>query len=268
MQTVLEFVLHHGYAVLLAVVFAEQIGLPIPALPYLLAIGALGANGVVSFKLAILSGTMASLAADLIWYELGRRKGTSVLRLLCRISLEPDSCVRRTEELFERHGAWSLLYAKFIPGLSAVAPPLAGLLHFSLLRFIALDTLGALLWTGAFTGLGFVFAEQLEKVARHAVHLGIGLSALLVMAIALWLVFKLRQRLLFMKHLRIARVTPEELKRKLDLGEPVAIIDLRHAQTSEAEMVKLPGALHMSPEELEHRSQEIPRDRELILYCT
>ncbi len=268
MHAVLQFVLHHGYAVLLGVVFAEQVGLPVPAVPYLLAIGALAAHRVVSFKLALLLGTMASVAADLVWYELGRRKGNSVLRLLCRISIEPDSCVRRTEELFVKHGAWSLLYAKFVPGLGTVAPPLAGALRFPLARFVALDSLGALLWIGAYTGLGFLFAEQLEIAARLATHLGVGLSVLLVVAIVLWVLFKVRQRRRFMEHLRTARITPEELKRKIDRGEAVAIIDLRNALASGVERVKLPGALHILPEELAGRSHEIPRDRELILYCT
>ncbi len=268
MQSLLRFVLHHAYAVLFAVVLGEQIGLPIPGAPYLVAVGALSAQGMVSFKLALLLGMIASVTADLFWYELGRRKGTSVLRLLCRISLEPDSCVRKTEGLFARHGSWSFLYAKFIPGLGTVAPPLAGALRFPLSRFIALDSLGSLLWMGAYTGLGFLFSEQMEVAAHFATSLGAGLSALLVAAGALWLTFRILQRRRFMRDLRVARVTPEELKRKLDNGEAVAIIDLRHALAAKAEGVMLPGALRIPAEELEKRSHEIPRDRELVLYCT
>ncbi len=268
MQSVLRFVLLHAYAVLFGVVFAEQVGLPVPAVPYLVAIGALSAQKLVSFKLALLLGMVASVAADLLWYELGRRKGTSVLRLLCRISIEPDSCVRKTEGLFARHGAWSFLYAKFIPGLGTVAPPLAGALRFPLSRFVALDSLGSLLWMGAYTGLGFLFSEQMEAAAHFATSLGAGLSALLVAACALWLIFRVRQRRRVMRDLRVARVTPEELKHKLDRGEAVAIIDLRHALSAEAEGVKLPGALRIPAEELGRRSHEIPRDRELVLYCT
>jgi membrane protein DedA with SNARE-associated domain len=267
MHAVLGFVLRHGYAVLLAVVFAEQVGLPVPAAPYLLAVGALCATGVLSFKMALWVGVLASLAADLVWYELGRRKGLSILRLLCRISIEPDSCVRSTELLFERHGAWSLLYAKFIPGLGTVAPPLAGALQFPPLRFAALDSLGAFLWMGAYTGLGFIFAGQLERIADYARHLGVGLSVT-VLAIALWVAFKVRQRRRFIERLRVARVSPQELKAMLDRGDAVAIIDLRHALNADADRVRLPGAIHIPPEQLDQRRHEIPRDRELVLYCT
>ncbi len=268
MQSVLQFVLHHGYAVLVGIVFAEQVGIPIPAAPYLLAVGALAAHGKVSFRLALVAGVGASVMADLIWYELGRQKGSSMLRFLCRISLEPDSCVRRTENLFERHGVWSLIYAKFVPGLGTVAPPLAGMLRVSLLRFIAMDAIGSLLWIGAFAGLGFLFSEQLEVVARHAFRLGAGMTVLLLGSIAFWLAFKLLQRRRFLAHLRTARITPEELKQRLEAGESLNIIDLRHDLISEADSVKLPGALHITPAELERRIHEIPGDRELILYCT
>jgi membrane protein DedA with SNARE-associated domain len=268
MQAILQFVLHHGYTVLVGIVFAEQIGIPIPAAPYLLAVGALAAYGALSFKLALLAGIGAAISADLIWYELGRRNGSSMLRLLCRISLEPDSCVRRTESLFERHGAWSLIYAKFVPGLGTVAPPLAGMLRLPLLRFIAMDALGSLLWTGAFTGLGYLFGEQLEVMGKFAVQLGSGMTALLVGSIALWLGLKLHQRRRFFARLRTARISPEELKRRLDAGEAVTIIDLRHDLISETDNVKLPGALHITPEELERRAHEIPGGREFILYCT
>jgi membrane protein DedA with SNARE-associated domain len=268
MQPILQFVLHHSYTVLIVIVFAEQVGIPIPAAPYLLGIGALAANGTVSFKLSLIAAMAAALSADWIWYELGRRKGSSMLRLLCQISLEPDSCVRRTEGLFERHGAWSFLYAKFIPGLGTVAPPLAGMLRLPLWKFLALDAAGSILWAGAFFGLGFLFVEQLEAVAGIAVRLGAGITLLLAASIAPWLGFKFYQRHRFMSHLRTTRISPEELKRRLDMGEAVTIIDLRHGLFSEMEKIKLPGALRITPEEFESRMPEIPRDREIILYCT
>jgi membrane protein DedA with SNARE-associated domain len=268
MRLILGFVVKHGYALLFGVVFAEQVGLPVPAVPYLLAVGALSANGVLSFRVSLALGALASLVADLIWYEVGRRKGTSVLRLLCRIAIEPDSCVRQTEILFERHGAWSLLYSKFVPGLGTVAPPLAGAVRMPLSRFVAMDLAGALLWIGAYAGVGFLFAEQLEIVLQYLRHLGIGFSVLLVMGISLWVAIKFRQRRKILNDLRVARVTPEDLKRMLDGGEPVTIVDLRRAPASEAERVKLPGALRILPEQLSQRGHEIPARGEIILYCT
>ena len=144
MHSALEFLLHHGYVVLLGWVFAEQIGVPVPSLPILLAAGALAGAGQFNFAASLLLAVSASLTADSIWYMLGRVKGIKILQLLCKISLEPDSCVRRTEGVFSKQGARSLLVAKFIPGLGTVAPPLAGSFHMRPDRFLLVDAFGAL----------------------------------------------------------------------------------------------------------------------------
>src|SRR5713101_3567230 len=172
MHSAFEFLLHHGYVVLLGWVFAEQIGVPVPSLPILLAAGALAGAGRFSFVASLLLSVSASLTADSIWYLLGRIKGIKILQLLCKISLEPDSCVRRTEGVFSKQGARSLLVAKFIPGLSTVAPPLAGIFHMHRLRFLLFDAVGALLWAGTFLGLGYAFSGEIERVAGHLASLG------------------------------------------------------------------------------------------------
>src|ERR1700738_2509767 len=172
MHSALEFLLHHGYVVLLAWVFAEQIGVPVPSLPILLAAGALAGSGQFSFVGSLLLSVGASLTADSIWYVLGRVKGIKVLQLLCKISLEPDSCVRRTEGLFAKQGARSLVFAKFVPGLGSVAPPLAGIFHMRPSRFFLFDVLGAFLWSSVYIGLGYVFSGQIESVAERFFHLG------------------------------------------------------------------------------------------------
>src|SRR5712671_7664509 len=146
MHRTVEFLLHHGYTLLLAWVFAEQIGLPVPSMPLLLAAGALAGTGHLSLFASLVYVVFAAVAADSIWYYLGRRKGIRVLQLLCKISLEPDSCVRRTEGIFSKQGARSLLLAKFLPGLGAVAPPLAGIFHMRPRRFLLFDATGSLLW--------------------------------------------------------------------------------------------------------------------------
>jgi membrane protein DedA with SNARE-associated domain len=267
-EAALQFVLRHGYAVLFASVFADQVGLPLPALPILLGIGSLSAQGHLTYATALVTGALASLLADVIWYILGRMKGSSVLRLLCRLSLEPDTCVRRTEQVFERHGAWVLLYAKFVPGLSTVAPPLAGTIRLPLARFLAIDGMGALLWMVAFTGLGYVFSDELETAVWIAARLGTGLLALLLAAVAARLLWKAYLRRSFLRETSIARVSPEEVKSKMDRGAAVTFIDLRHELERDSERVRLPGALHILPEEIERRHGEIPKDREWVLYCT
>jgi len=140
MSDLLHFVLKYGYIVVFASAFAEQIGLPFPAVPLLIGMGALSRSGQSSFADVVASATIASLAADLIWYELGRLHGRSVLRLICRISLEPDYCVRRTEDAFERLGLSALLPAKFVPGFKAATVPLAGMMKTPLLRFPIYDS--------------------------------------------------------------------------------------------------------------------------------
>jgi hypothetical protein len=176
--------------------------------------------------------------------------------------------VRRTENAFARNGARSLLVAKFIPGLSTAAPPLAGMLRMRRSRFITWDAAGALLWAGTFAGLGFVFSAQLDRVTAYAQRLGSGLLVLLACGLAAYIVFKYYGRRRFLRELRIARITPEELKQKLDAGEDIAVVDLRHSVDFGSDNAKIPGAKHLDPEEIELRHQEIPRDRDIVLYCS
>src|SRR5262245_57231714 len=161
MHGTVEFLLHHGYVVLLGWVFLEQLGLPVPSLPLLLAAGASAGAGHLSLFGSLLLCVFAAVFADTIWYELGRAKGIRVLQLLCKISLEPDSCVRRTEGVFSKQGARSLLLAKFVPGLSTVAPPLAGIFHMRARKFFLFDAMGALLWGLSILGAGYLFSEQI-----------------------------------------------------------------------------------------------------------
>lgn len=159
-----QFLADHGVGVLFWVIFAEQIGFPIPAIPLLIAAGALVGAGKMSAAAALLVPVAASLPPDVAWYYLGRHKGGKVLGFLCRLSLEPDSCVRDTENLFHRNGPRALLLAKFIPGFSTVAPPLAGIVGMSALTFILYDVAGTLIWAGASAGVGALFRNQLEQL--------------------------------------------------------------------------------------------------------
>ena len=268
MNQVVQFLLRHGYSLLFAAVFAEQLGVPVPAVPVLLAMGALAGLGRFSFTTVLLVAVPAAVLADLVWYELGRRHGYPVLRLICRISLEPDSCARRTEDLFERLGPRALLVAKFFPGFSTAAPPMAGMFFMPLWRFLISDGLGALLWAGMASGAGYLFRAQLERVAAVALRLGGGLVVLLAAGLAAYIARKYVERRRFLRQLNMARITPEELKRKLDAGEGLVVVDLRHTLEFEADGATVPGALHLPPQDLPRRHHEIPRDRDVVLYCT
>src|SRR5436853_4735245 len=164
MTETLGFLVRHGPAVLFAVVFVEQMGVPLPAAPWLLAGGALAATGKINWFAAFIAATFGSVLADLIWFYLGRYGGHRVLNLLCRISLEPDSCVRRTQDLFTRYGMRGVVAAKFIPGLSTLAPPLAGSSGVSAPRFFLFDSVGSLLYAGGLILVGVLFSHQLEQV--------------------------------------------------------------------------------------------------------
>jgi membrane protein DedA with SNARE-associated domain len=268
MHGMLDFLLRHGYLVILAWVFAEQGGLPIPSIPLLLAAGALAGTGRLNLAVALLCCLLAAVAADTLWYQLGKRKGIKVLQLLCRISLEPDSCVRRTEGLFEKQGARSLLFAKFLPGLNTVATPLAGIFQMKFRKFLLFDALGSLLWAGTFLFTGYIFSGQIEKIAEHAEQLGGGLFVILIGALAGYIVYKYVARQRFLRDLRVSRISVEELKQKIDDGEALAIVDLRHSLDFEADPETIPGAFRMDSRDLQDKTDRLPQDREVILYCT
>jgi membrane protein DedA with SNARE-associated domain len=222
----------------------------------------------LSLALILTIATGASLVSDAIWYWIGRTGGSRVLGFLCRVALEPDSCVRRTENVFSRKGARALLIAKFVPGLSTAAPPLAGVIRMSFLRFVVFTGLGGLLWAGVFVGLGWLFSAQLELLAAYATRMGRGLITLLTCLLGAYVAWKFLARQRFLHRIRIARITPEELKAKLDAGEDVLVVDVRHRVDFESEPCIIPGALHLMTEELDARHGEIPRGRDIVLYCT
>ncbi len=267
MNPQIQFLVNHGYTLLIAWVFAEQAGIPVPAAPLLLAAGALSGTGQLNPWLAIALPVAATLVADFLWYELGRRKGVRVLQFLCKVSLEPDSCVRRTENVYAKHGARSLLVSKFVPGLSTAAQPLAGIFRMRYSRFLIFDTLGAVIWVGAFFGLGYAFSGELERIMAAATRLGVWLLYLLITVFVGWIGYKYFRRQRFIRQLRIDRITSDELKRKLDGGEEVVIVDLRGSLDFEAEPAMIPGAIHLDVSDLEQVTEQLAQAPEVILYC-
>lgn len=237
-------------------------------MPLLLAAGALAGTGQLNFFASLLFAVLGAVTSDSVWFQLGRRRGIKILQLLCRISLEPDSCVRRTEGIFSKQGARSLLVAKFLPGLGLVTPPLAGIFRMRFSRFLMFDALGSMLWAGAFLGVGYAFSGEIERVAASLASLGGWLLVLVAGALAAYIGYKYIARQRFLRELRIARITVDELKEKIDAGEQVTIVDLRHSLDFEAEPETIPGALHMEAKELEEKSDRLPQDREVVLYCT
>lgn len=204
----LPYLERYGVAILPALAVAEQIGLPLPAMPALLAVGALAAHGRISIPLVLGAISAAALATDFAWYELGRRRGATVLARLCRLSLEPDSCLRRAQSLFARHDARSLLIAKFVPGLTTVMPPLAGVFAVARGRFALYDLAGVLLWAGTWLSLGYFFSDAVVLIAARATALGHVLGLVIAIALAGYILVKYVRRHLSMR-LRTERVSSE-----------------------------------------------------------
>ena len=263
----MDFLVEHGYVILAIWVMLDQTGVPAPALPGLIMAGALAGTGQLELGTVLGVATLASLPSDLLWYEVGRRRGGSVLGFLCRLSLEPESCVRTTENVFARYGARTLLIAKFVPGLQTAAPPLAGIMRMPFARFLMLDSVGALLWAVTFVVPGYVFHDQLERLVPVAARLGGGLFVVLIAPLSIYLALKFAQRSRFLRTLRGARIAPEELKRRLDAGEDLEVVDLRHALDFESYPHTIPGATWISLEEIDERHSEISRNRDVVLYC-
>lgn len=268
MEEAFQNLVRHGYLVLFLWLLVKQAGVPVPGTPILLAAGALVGAGKLGFVPALAVTLAASTVGDSLWYALGRWRGLRVLKFFCRVALEPDYCVRKTQNAFARRGAWLLLYAKFLPGLSAVAQPLAGIEGIKPARFLVLNSLGTLLHGGFFIALGLAFSDQLEAVAARLAETGKWFAVLLAAFFTAYLGWKFFERRRFIRSLRGARITPSELKNKLDSGEDVFVIDLRRRIEFDDAPEVIPGALHVVAEELDDRQHEIPRNRSIVLYCT
>jgi membrane protein DedA with SNARE-associated domain len=263
-----EFLRAYGYPLIFLAVLGENLGLPLPSFAVVLAAASLAAE--MHFSLAGLAAVAASAAilGDLVWYLLGRFRGRPILRLLCSISLNPDSCVSRTETLFERHGLKSLLVAKFVPGLNTVAPPLAGLLAISVVRFLLFDLAGTALWAGAAIGVGWIFRFQVIALMGWLDAVGkLGL-ALLALLVACWALYKWLERRRFYRLLERSRISAPELKELLDRGENIVVVDLRSDLTYRVDGLKVRGAIHIPPHQFNLRYKEIPAGRTVVMYCT
>jgi len=269
MELPTHILLTYGYLLLFVWVLVEQLGVPLPATPVLLAAGALSAEREISFPFALAVGLVACLVSDSMWFFVGRRYGHHVLRLLCKLSLEPTICVRRTQSRFgARGGRLTLLFAKFVPGLASLSSPVAGQNGMPFAEFLFFDFLGCTIWLSTVLSAGLIFGDALRRDPSLLNWVGRFSGALLLVGILGFFLARLYRRRLVLRRLVASRLEPEELKRQLDSGEPVYIVDLRHPLELLPDPFTLPGALHVSPDDLTARIHEIPRDRDIVLYCT
>jgi membrane protein DedA with SNARE-associated domain/rhodanese-related sulfurtransferase len=263
-----HILLTYGYLLLFVWVLIEQFGIPLPATPVLLAAGGLSAEHQVNFGAALLAGFVACLIADTSWFVIGRRYGHHVLRILCKLSMEPTICVRRTQDSFGRRRSVMLMFAKFVPGLATLAAPVAGENGMSLPSFLLFDGIGAMLWLVALLSSGRAFGDALKRDPSMLNWAGRFSGGLLFLGVAGWFLVRVYRRRVLLSQLVRSRLEPEALKAQLDAGEQVFIVDLRHPLELLAEPFTLPRATHFTPDGLAARHQEIPRDRDVVLFCT
>jgi membrane protein DedA with SNARE-associated domain/rhodanese-related sulfurtransferase len=273
MPIALVFFVHYAYLIIFLWVLVEQIGIPIPSIPVLLTAGTLSATHRIHHIYVVMAVLAACLVADTIWYSLGRRYGNSVLKLLCRLSFEASTCVSKTEGYFTRRGPVTLLFAKFVPGLSTVAAPIAGQTGMPYARFIAFDLAGSLIWGETFILAGRFFGDLAKKSAPFFQWLGHFAFAIFIIMVLGFLAHRIWKQRKFLQQVRELRLEPTELKEMLDNAEktgnpPPFIVDLRHPLDYLPDPRVLPGALRIGPNELKLHSEIIPRDRDVILYCT
>jgi membrane protein DedA with SNARE-associated domain/rhodanese-related sulfurtransferase len=256
----------HGLAFVFANAVAERVGVPVPALPALFVAGALSASGLIRVLPLLLVAVATPLAVDTGWFLLGGWRGERVVRSICRIALSPESCVRQTQALFARRGLASLLYSKFVPGYSIVVLPLAGAARVPFHLFLLWDGLGNLLWAGSAVGLGFLFHDAVGRILVYLNRLGFWAVVIAAGVLALVVAIKWWERRRFYKLLRLARISVEELQRLIDSGHQPAIVDVRTTRSYAVQHI--PGALRMTLEEVDRRLAALPRDGEIVLYCT
>jgi len=273
MPIALAFFVQYAYGILFLWVLVEQFGIPIPSIPVLLTAGTLSATHRIHASYSLLAVLLACMIADSVWYFLGRRYGNSILRLLCRFSLEASTCVSKTEGYFIRRGPVTLLFAKFVPGLSTVAAPIAGQTGMPYSRFFWWDLAGSIVWAEAYLLAGRFFGDIAQKSTAffHVLsHFAFTLFVLMVLGFMAYRIMKQRR---FLTQVRALRLEPEELKEMIDHAAeagniPPFIVDLRHPLDYLPDPRVLPGAVRIGPNEIALHNEKIPRDRDVILYCT
>jgi membrane protein DedA with SNARE-associated domain/rhodanese-related sulfurtransferase len=265
MSTVIEMLVKHGYLILFLAVMAEQIGLPVPSVPVIIAAGALAGLHQIHAVHALILAVAATLLADSLWFFFGRRRGVAILEFLAKMSLEPETYVSRAQSAYSGHHSGAILVSKFVPGLSTIVPPLAGLSRLAFWKFLYLDALAALMWAGAYTGLGWIFRDQIELLADFLRRFGLWMGILAAAVLALYVVMKYRERRGIYRALRVERITAHELKDRMENGGRLTIIDLRHP-TERAQGV-IPTSIPLT--ELSSGAiLETALQSDIVMYCS
>jgi membrane protein DedA with SNARE-associated domain len=258
----------YGVAIVFLNVLLTQLGVPLPAVPTMVIAGALAAGGHMSGPHAFVAAMIATLIADSVWYAAGSRYGHRVLAMLCRLSLSPSSCVRQTERVFMRYGVGSLVVAKFVPGLATVAPPLAGAIRMPFARFFVFDGIGSVLWAGSAIVAGWLLSSQIDAVIAWIARMGGYALIVLAVLVVAYMAFKWFERYRFLAQLRTARIAVHELYEMIQRGEGPTILDVRSAAALGPNGARIPRAVLIDPDAPDEALAGLPREREIVVYCS
>lgn len=270
MNDLLSLISRHGYLLLAAICFAEAIGLPLPAALAILTAGAVAAYGQLHFHLVFLTGFVAMLCGDVLLYFAGRASGWALLGFLCRLSANPETCILRSAEYFYRRGKLTLLFAKFIPGINTMSPPLAGSMRMRTGQFLAFDSVGAALYIGVYAVAGYIFSDALRAITRGLRSAGFAAELIFGIGLAVYAVYRIwvyrKYRMLDVA----PRVPAEEVARRLAEAEPgtILIADVRSHGYYDADSERIAGSIRIEPNHLAEEIKSLSRDREIYLYCT
>jgi len=267
MHELVALLLAHGGLIIFVATLAARVGAPVPASPLLVVAGSLVMSGQLSLSTALATSIAANILGDGAWFLAGRRHGYRVMKQLCRISLSPDSCVRQGESLITRWGGSSLIAAKFVPGVSVIAAPMAGALGMSALRFLAFEVVAALAWTVAFMALGVLFSDQIQQLFDVMASTGTLASVALVVVIAGLVVLRYWQRRRFLRELNIPRIDVDELHSLIERGLDPLIVDVRTDAGTESDARRIPGAIPVQLRDIHAWAADLAPEREIVIYC-
>ena len=268
MNDLVSLLATQGPAVVFLVTLAARLGAPVPAVPFLVVAGGLAVGGTALNAVAIVAASLlGNLLGDGAWFLAGRRWGYGVMRLLCRVSLSADSCVSRSESILGRWGGLSLIAAKYVPGVSVVAPPMAGAVGMSNARFLAYETAGALVWTLGYLLLGAVFHAAIRDVLAVLANIGLAATAVGAALLLAFLVWRYRQRRLARRADDIVTVEVDALRAAMAQGRAPTVIDVRGEQVRALDPRAIPGAVGFALRELPHGLGPLADGRELVLFC-
>lgn len=262
METLIHIIEAYGLWVVFVSVLLDQGGLPTPSYAPMIVTAALATDAGAPLWPILLVGSAAALVADIAWFAGGRRYGSQLLRLMCRLSISPDSCVGTTRRIYERFGAPSLMLAKYIPGFAAVSTTLAGQAGTSWPRFLVFDFLGAVLWVSGALILGATFHEAVEVLLNTLEDLGHIAVVMLVVALALFLTYKLWQRHRFLREIRMTRITSDELRAEMRSAPGLMLVDVRSAE-SRARSGWIAGSINVR----DVSELKVDPESAIVVYC-